>query len=627
MGDHNVHLAKDNAERGKFIKHLIKDLDALEQMFEQGIIENDIVRIGAEQEFCLVNDFWRPAKNAVEILEKINDPHFTTELAAYNLEINLDPIELKGQPFSQMANQLKSLLVKAEKIAQMEGSKMVLTGILPSISQHEISLDYMTPNPRYYALNDKLKALKGGDFRMLLSGVDELSIYHDTVMYEACNTSFQMHLQIDPSDLVSSYNWAQAIAAPVLGISANSPLLLGKELWSETRIALFQQSIDTRKVSHALSEQEARVSFGTEWASGNLANLFKKEVIRHQVILTKEIEHDSMEVLNKGGMPKLTAMNLHNGTVYRWNRPCYGVGNGRAHVRIENRYIPAGPSVDDEMANFVFWVGLMRGRPSEFNDMADCMDFRDAKNNFVKAAMHGPNCILNWKGQQRSLKELLLKEFLPIARKGLALSKIDEKEINFYLSILEKRINNQTGSEWMIEQYRKLQEVMKKDDALIALTQTIHLNQIKGKVITEWPKHLNPEAFPTAAKKLGHIMSTSLITLSPQDNAELSLRFMKWKNIHRIPILDDDRKIVGLLTWKHLQQYWNKLEDQDEMVQVKDIMTQPVISATSSMEIPEAIQLMKQNKIGCLPIVKDDFLIGIVSIKDLLQFDTDSSGS
>ena len=335
-----------------------------EYLYKNDLIEREPIRIGAEQEFCLVNEHWRPAKNAVEILEAIKDEHFTTELAAFNLEINLDPFELKDKAFTEMGKQLKGLLSHAEKVAAEHGSKIVLSGILPSISEEEVSLDYMTPNVRYYALNDKMKELRGGDFRMLLSGVNELSIFHDTVMYEACNTSFQMHLQIDPQDMISSYNWSQAIAGPVLGICVNSPLLLGRELWSETRIALFQQSIDTRKVSNALSDKEARVSFGKEWATGDLVDLFKKEVIRHSIILTKEIEEDSMELVKEGKIPKLAAMNLHNGTVYRWNRPCYGAAGGTAHVRIENRYIPSGPSVDDEMANFCV-LGWIDERSSE----------------------------------------------------------------------------------------------------------------------------------------------------------------------------------------------------------------------------------------------------------------------
>ena len=354
-----------------------------------------------------------------------------------------------------------------------------------------------------------------------------------------------------------------------------------------------------------------------------MVGLFKNEVIRHSIILTKEIDQDSMDVIEKGGIPKLAAMNLHNGTVYRWNRPCYGSAGGKAHVRIENRYIPSGPSVDDEMANFVFWVGLMKGRPKEFDDMASAMDFRDAKDNFMKAAKYGASSMVRWRGKSMPLRELLAGEFMEIAKAGLKNTKVDQKEVDYYLGIIERRIKGQTAAEWMIEHYRKLQEVMKKSDALIALTQTIHIHQREGQILEKWPKKLQAEAFPSSARKLGHIMSTSLVCLSPKDNAELSLRLMKWRGIHHLPIVNDHNHLVGLLTMRHLRQYWDKLENTDESILVEDIMIKNVLTGEGSTGIDEAIALMKRNEIGCLPIVKGKELVGIATIKDIIKYDVD----
>jgi len=193
MGEQKVNTKSDHQARIEFLRHLMEDLKSLEYMFESKMIEDDIVRIGAEQEFCLVNEYWRPAKNALEVLEAINDPHFTTELARFNLEINLDPIELKTDAFKKVENQLKSLLEKAKTAANNNNTKILLTGILPSISKHELDLEYMTPFERYYALNEVLKKAKGENFRMNFAGVDDLPIMHNSVMFEACNTSFQMH--------------------------------------------------------------------------------------------------------------------------------------------------------------------------------------------------------------------------------------------------------------------------------------------------------------------------------------------------------------------------------------------------------------------------------------------------
>jgi hypothetical protein len=418
MGEHKVNTKIDEQLRSTFIKHLVDDIEALEIMIEKGMIEDNIIRIGAEQEFCLLNENWRPAINSLDVLERVNDDHFTTELARYNLEINLDPFKLEKDCFSKVEEQLTNLLDKAKTEADKLYTNTLLTGILPTISKSQLRFDYMTPNPRYWALNDMMKAERGGDFELHLTGVDELAVRHDSVLFEACNTSFQIHLQIEPDDFVSSYNWAQAISGPVLGICCNSPLLLGRELWSETRIALFQQSIDTRNSSYALKDKQARVSFGEDWAQGTIADIYKNNIASFDIIITKEIEKSSLDVLNEGGIPKLPALNLHNGTVYQWNRACYGVGGGKPHFRIENRYIPSGPTVVDEMANFAFWVGLMKGRPERYDDLPKVMDFREAKANFIKAARTGKESEMSWKGESWSVRDLVIKELIPIARAG-----------------------------------------------------------------------------------------------------------------------------------------------------------------------------------------------------------------
>jgi len=267
MGEQKVNKQESAEKKTEFVRHLLDDVKALEYMLEHQLFEKGITRIGSEQEFCLVTEDWRPVKKSSEILREINDPHFTTELACFNLEINLDPIELIGSCFSKMEQQLHELLLKASRAADQNNAKIVLAGILPTINKSHLSLDYLTPKPRYYALNKGLMNLRKKDFYLHILGVDELNITHGSVLFEACNTSFQMHLQIDPDDFISSFNWAQAISGPLLSVCSNSPLLLGRELWNETRIALFRQSVDTRNISLALKDEPPRVAFGSDWAS------------------------------------------------------------------------------------------------------------------------------------------------------------------------------------------------------------------------------------------------------------------------------------------------------------------------------------------------------------------------
>ncbi len=623
MGDHSVNTKANQEERLRFIQQLLNDIDALEELLKSGKIESGIQRIGAEQEFCLIDNTYKPSKKAVSILEAIQDEHFTTELATYNLEINLDPVELKDKAFSIVENQLNSLLEKARTFAEKEENKILLCGILPTISKQELRLDYMTPNPRYWALNERMKGLRGNDFSLHLKGVDELTVKHDSVLFEACNTSFQMHLQIEPSDFISAYNWSQAISGPVLGVSANSPLLLGRELWNETRIALFQQSIDTRNSSYALVDQQARVSFGSDWEKGSIVDVYKNEIANYKIILTKEIETNSLEQIARGETPKLPALNLHNGTIYRWNRPCYGVGGGKAHLRIENRYIPSGPSVEDEMANFAFWVGLMIGRPKKFDDMPSTMDFRDAKANFYKASRTGKHSVLVWENQSYKLSELIENVLLPVAFEGLRKAQIDEKDIQRLLGIIAARCKGNTGAQWQIKNFRSLRKQMKRDQALRQLTAKMLENQSKRLSVHNWPMLDSDLAkFPRHASRVGDIMSTQLFTVNENDLAELAIRVMMWKNIHHLPVENNHKELCGILTWNHIQEF-KKNPNKKDTLTVADIMIKEVYQVEFDHSIEEASQLMKEKEIGCLPIVEKNTLVGILTVKDLLEHEAD----
>ena len=617
MGEQKVKTIKNNIGRAKFIRHLLNDVKALELMHERGLIESGIIRIGSEQEFCLVNKNWRPSRKSNEILNEINDKHFTEEIAVFNLEINLDPVELKHNALSQVEDELNNLLNKAKVIAEKHNTKIILTGILPTISKKELEFRYMTPKPRYWMLNDMLKELRGTNFRLHLRGVDELFIKHDSVMFEGCNTSFQMHLQIAPDDFISSYNWAQAISGPILGVCTNSPILLGRELWSETRIGLFQQSIDTRNSSFALENKQSRVSFSKEWAKGTVVDLFKNDIAKHKVIISKEIESDSLVDIENGKVPKLQALCLFNGTIYRWNRPCYGISEGKPHLRIENRYIPAGPSVIDEIANFAFWVGLMKGRPEKYDDMPSSMDFKDAKSNFVKAARNGKESVMLWMGQQISVRNLVIKELLPIARTGLEKMNIDKNDINRYLNVIEKRAISLTGSQWSVKNYRHLRKNLKQDDALLALTKAIYENQQNNTPVHEWPMIDNHSEDYQDTHLVSHVMTTQLFTVNKNDLADLATSIMKWKGIHHVPVENNSGKLCGLLTKTHIDHFMESNGQNSDII-VADIMVKNVTIVRPNTKILEAIHLMKKNNIGCLPVVQSKSLVGIITIKDII---------
>lgn len=615
MGNLDVTKLKKKKDKANYIHHLTRDIEALEMMIEKQLIETAPIRIGAEQEFCIVGDEFLPKNNALELLKEINDDHFTTEIGSYNLEINLDPFELKGDCFSKLNDQLTALLNKAKKAAKLTDSKIILTGILPTLSSKHISIDNMTPIKRYAVLNDAIRESRKQDFHIHIKGVDELNLLHDSVMLEGCNTSFQSHLQIHPDDFVKSYNWAQAIAGPVLSVCANSPLLFGKELWSETRIALFTQSVDTRANSFILNENQSRVNFGDHWATGSVSDIFKDNIARFRSLITSKFEKDSVELLNEGEIPKLKALCLHNGTVYRWNRVCYGVGGGKPHLRIENRYIASGPTVKDEIANIMFWVGLMVGRHKSYDNIHETMDFKDAKTNFFIAARYGMAGQFKWKNKMVSSYDLLLNELLPMAYRGLYRMGVDPQDVETYLSVIENRVTSQNGSEWITKSYRNLLKEKKPNEALQVLTANMYLKQEHNYPVSSWTiVDQNAKTTFNLDRKVYHMMSTDIFSVDKNDSVELVVNIMKWKNIHHVPVINGEKDIIGLLSWADVIDHVDEIESSTKCVQ--NFMKTRLITITKNESIEDARSLMQTHNINCLPVVQGTKLVGILTSKD-----------
>ncbi|SDR73673.1 CBS domain-containing protein [Formosa sp. Hel1_31_208] len=613
----NLHVTKLSKKKDKanYIHHLTKDIEALDYMIDNDMIEKAPIRIGAEQEFCLVNHEFLPSGNALDILKDIDDHHFTTEIGNYNLEINLDPFELKDDCFSQLHKQLKTLLNKAKIVAEKHNTKIALTGILPTLSLKHITIDNMTPIKRYYVLNEAIKESRKQDFDIHIKGVDELNLLHDTVMLEGCNTSFQSHLQINPDDFIKSYNWAQAISGPVLSACTNSPFLFGKELWSETRIALFTQSVDTRANSFLLNEKQSRVSFGNSWETGSITDIFKDNISRFRSLVTAEFDQDSLDMLHNGEIPKLNALSLHNGTVYRWNRICYGVGGGKPHLRIENRYIPSGPTMKDEIANMMFWVGLMVGRPKGEDNIHENMDFKDVKSNFFAAARYGMAAQFNWKGKTVSSQNLILDELIPMAYRGLYKMGISPKDAENYLTVIENRAKIHNGSQWLVKSYRNLLKSKKPNEALQVLTANMYLKQEHDYPVSSWRVlDQNDHTTFNIDKKVLHVMSTDLFSVDKKDSLELVIHIMKWKNIHHMPVINGKKDLVGLLSWKDIENNIKDIEDSTQCVQ--NFMKEDLITITKDKSIREAQMIMIKNRINCLPVVKGSKLVGILTSND-----------
>lgn len=624
MGQDVSGQTRTPAQTRAYTKALLRDLQALERMLAEGCFETGIRRIGAEQEMFLVNEAWRPATTALEILDRLEGP-FTTELALYNLEANVEPRVLEGGCFGDLQARLEELVEQARDAAATVATEIALTGILPTLTKSDVTLDNITPKTRYYALNDAFAAARGGEpYKLRIQGADELHTEHDSVMLESCNTSFQVHLQVEPQEFTHLYNVAQVVTAPVLAAAVNSPVLFGKYLWKETRIALFQQSIDTRRGSVHMRDMSPRVRFGEDWVYNGVTDLFQEDIARFRVLLTRDVTEDPMAVLDAGGVPALQALSLHNGTVYRWNRPCYGVGGGKPHLRIECRVIPSGPTIIDEVANAAFWIGYVLGAAVEYGDVRDRIDFADAKSNFLAAARNGLEVGFRWlDGTMPSARELILGEALPIARSGLADAGVSPNDIDRYLGIIQERVETgTTGSRWTVRSLQRMRGHGTRSERLAAVTAGAIAREHSGEPCHTWTDAELREAggWRVNYERIEQLMTTSLFTVHEDELVDMVAFLMQRKNIRHVLVEDDANKLVGMVSYRSVLRLVAEGFDptKDEAPPVSAIMVRDPVSVAPETPTLEAIDTMRRNEVSCLPVVKDGKLVGIVSESDFI---------
>src|SRR5690625_58039 len=619
MGIETVRLAETREQVQETLKHLLKDIRALERMLSEDLFETDIVRIGAEQELCLVDKYAKPLPIAMELLGKMDRENVTTELAKFNLEVNLDPLEFTGDCLSRLEdNILIELDLIRESIREFEGD-IVLTGILPTIRKSDLDTVNLTPLSRYKALCDAINKLRGDEYDLRIQGMDELLMRFDSPLLEACNTSFQVHMQVTPENFAEKYNAAQAITGPVLAAAVNSPLLFGKRLWSETRVALFHQSVDTRKAGDHLRENDPRVTFGNEWVKESILEIYKEDIARYRIMLGSNITEDVEEMLDRGDIPKLLALQVHNGTVYRWNRPCYGISDGKPHLRIENRVFSGGPTVADEIANTAFWLGLMNSMGDHYRNLTDILDFDDAKMNFIAASKLGLDTKFRWVGDKSyAAIDRIKEEFLPMAREGLKSANIDQGDVDSYLDIIHDRVESaQTGSYWMVQSYNTLVKDISREQALTAITNSMIKNQRKGEPVHRWAvaRQDDMEMWQPSSLLVEEFMTTDLFTVQKDDIIELVANLVEWRRVRYVPVEDDSKHLIGLISMRMLFREFNDIVHNkgSSSKAVEEIMIKNPTTIHPEASILEAVELMASQKIGCLPVVKNNRLVGMIT--------------
>jgi len=445
-------------DRQRFREKLRVCLDALAQMLRESQFDFERPLTGLEIELNIVNDAGEPANVNARVLDLIADPDFQTEVGQFNIEINVAPRGLRGRGLAEFEEAVRASLNAADEHAREGGARLVMIGVLPTLMPRHVSLDALSANPRYSLLNDQIFAARGEDMHISITGVEQLSTYADSITPEAACTSVQFHLQVSPEEFASYWNAAQAIAGVQLALGANSPFLFGEELWRETRIPLFEQATDTRPLELKEQGVRPRVWFGERWVT-SVFDLFEENARYFPALLPICEDENPIELLARGEVPLLEELSLHNGTIYRWNRPIYAVVSGRPHLRVENRLLPAGPTVVDVLANAAFYYGLVRVLAEAERPVWSQMSFSAAEENFHSGAREGIDATVYWPqvGPVRAT-ELVLRRLLPLAYEGLDRWGVDPAERDRLLGIVERRcVAESNGAAWQVATVRHLE--------------------------------------------------------------------------------------------------------------------------------------------------------------------------
>jgi hypothetical protein len=446
-------------QRRNYRRKVQLSLEVFETMLAQSSFDFERPLTGMEIECNLVDEQYQPAMANREVLAAIADPAFQTELGAYNIEFNVPPRPLPGGSALELESDVRASLNAAEATANQNGAHIVMIGILPTLMPEHLTGDWMSESVRYRALNDSIFVARGEDIVIDIAGPERLSLQTASIAPESACTSMQLHLQVSPAEFADNWNAAQVLAGPQLALGANSPYFLGHRLWAETRIELFAQATDTRPDELREQGVRPRVWFGERWIT-SIFDLFEENVRYFPSLLPELSDEDPVAELAAGRAPRLPELRLHNGTIYRWNRPVYDVVDGRPHLRVENRVLPAGPTVVDMMANAAFYYGALRALSEDDRPLWTQMSFAAAQTNFQSAARNGMAARLYWPGMGTiTADKLVLRRLLPLADEGLRRWEVSAAVRDRYLGVIEGRAKTGiNGAAWQVRTVTALQE-------------------------------------------------------------------------------------------------------------------------------------------------------------------------
>ncbi|MEW1646214.1 MULTISPECIES: glutamate-cysteine ligase family protein [unclassified Streptomyces] len=503
MGEKVVAGPFELADRQRYRAKLRRCLTGLERLLVEKRFDRPRNLMGLEIELNLVGSDGMPRMLNGEVLERIASRDFQTELAMFNLEVNIAPHRLDGRVFDRLAEEIRTSLAYAHRKAGEVDAGILMIGILPTLDRDDLVSSNLSAVDRYTLLNDQIVAARGEDFVLDIEGVEHLTCTSGSIAPEAACTSVQLHLQVTPDRFADVWNAAQAVAAVQVAVGANSPFLFGRELWRESRPPLFQQATDTRPPELQAQGVRPRTWFGERWVT-SAYDLFEENLRYYPALLPIHDDEEPLDVLDAGGIPTLAELVLHNGTVYRWNRPVYGIADGVPHLRVENRVLPAGPTVTDVIANTAFYYGVVRALAEESRPVWTRLPFEAAAANFDTACRDGIDARLVWprRGRLGTTGEidavtLVRDELLPLAEAGLDAWGVEPADRDLYLGVIDERCRRRAnGATWQAGTFHQaLEQGLSREAALAATTRRYSELMHVGEPVHTWPVGL-PEPAP-----------------------------------------------------------------------------------------------------------------------------------
>lgn len=446
MGDEISNTRFDDETFEEFYNRVSLETALLQQWISDGELHSDETTVGCELEAWLVDDCGNPSPKNQEFLERLDNVMVVPELAKFNVEMNTEPLVLGPGFLETMHDNMWALWQECEQAASGLDNHMMMIGILPTASESDMCMDNVSAMKRYSALNEQVLRMRSGDpLHLNIEGMEHLKIDHYDVMMEAAATSFQAHYKVDVDNAVRCYNASRVLSAPLVAAAANSPYLFGHNLWDESRIPLFEQAVMLGGSSYS-----NRVTFGLRHAQNSIMECFEANRVRYPALLPQLMDTPP---------EKLAHLRMHNGTVWRWNRPLVGFSDdGKPHFRIEHRVMAAGPSMQDVMANAAFYFGAVTALLNSEDPIEEHIRNRDAAHNFYECAKHGLRAKVVWNDRQQvDVRELCTEQIIPLARKGLLSVGYTGADADYWLDIIEQRVRGaRNGANWQrqwVERY------------------------------------------------------------------------------------------------------------------------------------------------------------------------------